>query len=67
MLHVIRRYILLFICFLSRFEVGSSNAKKQQLLPKHSANAILKTIDANIFYPIEHLPFISISVLLIIL
>lgn len=51
------------MCFLSKLEVGSSKAKKQQLLPKHSANAILKTIDANIFYPIEHLPFMSISVL----
>lgn len=40
---------ILFICYLSKFEVGSSKAKKQQLLPKHSAKAILKTMDANIF------------------
>lgn len=52
------------ICSLSKFDVGSSNASTPQLLPKLSARANLKTIDASIFYPIEHLPLISISVLL---
>ena len=50
----------LLIWLWSKLVVGSSNANILQLLVNASLNAILITIDANNFYPVLLLPFISI-------